>query len=324
MNIVYKTPKGTIDYYGESARKLNYMLSAVQAIFKQNGGELLETPVFEKKEIVMGKYGEEAETKLIYEIAENGGEKLVLRYDLTIPFVRFIQENGIKKCKRYSIGKVYRRDNPNVGQGRFREFYQCDFDILGENNSNMMSEAVILNMVNQIMKEFCLPSYKIIINDTENLCKALELVLSTSASTSAPTSAPTSAVVAAATTAATITATTAPTRAPTTAPTSSPTSASVGAGVAVGVAVGVAAEQKVPAKLFKSICSTIDKLDKVSFKDIRGELAAKGLSVLQIDKLEELLRENGIYDENARKRLNTLYDIAEIWGFEIRSNITLV
>lgn len=57
---------------------------------------------------------------------------LSLRYDLTVPFARFLATYGIKKIKRYHIAKVYRRDNPSVQQGRFREFFQCDFDIAGE------------------------------------------------------------------------------------------------------------------------------------------------------------------------------------------------
>ncbi|MEX0595271.1 MAG: hypothetical protein WD512_02145, partial [Candidatus Paceibacterota bacterium] len=61
MNIIYKTPKGSIDYYGESARKLNYMLNVVERIFRQNGGEVPDTPVFERKELEISKNGEEAE-----------------------------------------------------------------------------------------------------------------------------------------------------------------------------------------------------------------------------------------------------------------------
>lgn len=276
MSIQYKTPKGTINYFGQSATNLTTTLGIIQQIFKQNGGELLDTPVFEKKEIIMGKYGEEAENKLIYEIAENGGEKLVLRYDLTIPFIRWIQEKNIKKCKRYSVGKVYRRDNPNVSQGRFREFYQCDFDILGESNTTMMSEGVILNMVSQIMANLGISDYKIIINDTENLRKALEQVLTCEAlDASLPRE---------------------------------------GSNVP---------EVKVDRIKYKSICASIDKLDKVKFDDIRRELVTKGMTESQIDKLEQVLKENSIYDETAKTRLSKLYQIAEGLGYREKIEYSL-
>ena len=61
----------------------------------------------------------------------SAGELLSLRYDLTVPFARFVAQNGISSIKRFHIAKVYRRDNPQMKRGRFREFYQCDFDIAG-------------------------------------------------------------------------------------------------------------------------------------------------------------------------------------------------
>ncbi|CAF4693116.1 unnamed protein product, partial [Rotaria magnacalcarata] len=62
---------------------------------------------------------------------DGNNEKLALRYDLTVPFARYISQNKISAMKRYQIGKVYRRDNPKMTRGRYREFYQCDFDIAG-------------------------------------------------------------------------------------------------------------------------------------------------------------------------------------------------
>lgn len=174
LGLVYKKPKGTIDYYGEEAIKLLETKEVIERVFKENGGEYLETPVFEIKEIIMGKYGEEAETKLVYnilkpEVSSDESEQLVLRYDQTLPFIRFVKENGIKKMRRYSIGKVYRRDTPNMSNGRYREFYQCDFDILGEENESMTNEIQIFTMINDILKELGIKDYKIQYNDTENL-----------------------------------------------------------------------------------------------------------------------------------------------------------
>lgn len=71
----------------------------------------------------MGKYGEDS--KLIYDLKDQGGEILALRYDLTVPFARYLAMNKILTIKRYHIAKVYRRDNPATTRGRYREFYQC-------------------------------------------------------------------------------------------------------------------------------------------------------------------------------------------------------
>lgn len=76
-----------------------------------------------------GKYGEDS--KLIYNLEDQGGEILSLRYDLTVPFARYLATHGMSNMKRYQIGRVYRRDAPVMTKGRFREFYQCDFDIAG-------------------------------------------------------------------------------------------------------------------------------------------------------------------------------------------------
>ena len=73
--------------------------------------------------MLTGKYGEDS--KLIYDLKDQGGEILALRYDLTVPFARYLAMNKITNIKRYHIAKVYRRDNPAMTKGRYREFYQC-------------------------------------------------------------------------------------------------------------------------------------------------------------------------------------------------------
>ena len=85
---------------------------------------------FGTSETLLGKYGEEG-GKLIYDLADQGGELLSLRYDLTVPFARYLAMNGLENMKRYHISRVYRRDNPQLAKGRYREFYQCDFDVAG-------------------------------------------------------------------------------------------------------------------------------------------------------------------------------------------------
>lgn len=165
---MYKVAKGTKDLVGDEFRRIQILLNTATALFEQNGGVPLETPVFERTDVLLGKYGEEAETKLIYKLADQGGEDLSLRYDLTIPFVRYLKENGIAKMRRYAVGKVYRRDQPNPGQGRLREFYQADFDIVGGKQEGMLAELTVLHIAHQFFSKIKL-NYKILINDVRNL-----------------------------------------------------------------------------------------------------------------------------------------------------------
>lgn len=106
--------------------------------------------MFELKEILSGKYGEDS--KLIYDLADQGGEICSLRYDLTVPFARWLAMNpSIQNIKRYHIAKVYRRDQPAMKKGRMREFYQCDFDIAG-NYDPMLPDAEILRILCEVFK----------------------------------------------------------------------------------------------------------------------------------------------------------------------------
>lgn len=109
------------------------------------------SPVFELKEILSGKYGEDS--KLIYDLADQGGELCSLRYDLTVPFARWLAMNpSVQSIKRYHIAKVYRRDQPAMAKGRLREFYQCDFDIAGTYDP-MIPDAEILRILCEIFGE---------------------------------------------------------------------------------------------------------------------------------------------------------------------------
>lgn len=106
--------------------------------------------MFELKDILSGKYGEDS--KLIYDLQDQGGELCSLRYDLTVPFARWLAMNPtIQTIKRYHIAKVYRRDQPAMTKGRMREFYQCDFDIAGTYDP-MIPDAEILRIVCEVFK----------------------------------------------------------------------------------------------------------------------------------------------------------------------------
>ncbi|KFQ48968.1 Histidine--tRNA ligase, cytoplasmic, partial [Nestor notabilis] len=119
-------------------------------------------PLAYLQETLMGKYGEEA--KLIYELQDQGGELLALRYDLTVPFARYLAMNKITNMKRYHIAKVYRRDNPATTRGRYREFYQCDFDIAGQFDP-MIPAPECLKIVHEILSDLQLGDFLIKVND---------------------------------------------------------------------------------------------------------------------------------------------------------------
>ena len=124
-----KIPKGTRDYLPDQMMIRQQAFTIIRRVFESHGAVEIDTPVFELKDTLTGKYGEDS--KLIYDLADQGGELLALRYDLTVPFARFLALNNVGNIKRFHIGKVYRRDQPALKRGRYREFYQCDFDIAG-------------------------------------------------------------------------------------------------------------------------------------------------------------------------------------------------
>jgi histidyl-tRNA synthetase len=145
-----KTPKGTRDWSGPDMVLREKIFKTITDVFKRHGGITIDTPVFELKEILAGKYGEDS--KLIYDLADQGGELCSLRYDLTVPFARYLAMNkDVTQIKRYHIAKVYRRDQPAVKKGRMREFYQCDFDIAGVYDA-MIPDAEIIRIINEVFE----------------------------------------------------------------------------------------------------------------------------------------------------------------------------
>ncbi|XP_066145105.1 LOW QUALITY PROTEIN: histidine--tRNA ligase, cytoplasmic [Euwallacea fornicatus] len=156
-----KNPKGTRDYSPEQMALRISVLNKIIAVFKKHGAETIDTPVFELKEVLTGKYGEDS--KLIYDLKDQGGEILSLRYDLTVPFARYLAMNKITNIKRYHIAKVYRRDNPSISRGRYREFYQCDFDIAGAYDP-MIPDAECIKIVSEILDTLEVSPYVIKVN----------------------------------------------------------------------------------------------------------------------------------------------------------------
>ena len=147
-----KIPKGTRDYTPLQMAIKTKAIDKIKNVFLKHGAVEIDTPVFERRETLLGKFGEEA-GKLIYNLEDQGGELLSLRYDLTVPFARYMGLNKLSKLKRFHIGKVYRRDQPNMNKGRFREFYQCDFDIAGT-SQGMLADAEVLKIMHEILNAF--------------------------------------------------------------------------------------------------------------------------------------------------------------------------
>ncbi|XP_017148864.1 histidine--tRNA ligase, cytoplasmic isoform X3 [Drosophila miranda] len=161
-----KTPKGTRDYAPQQMTLRQGVLDKIVQVFKRHGGEAIDTPVFELKEVLTGKYGEDS--KLIYDLKDQGGEILSMRYDLTVPLARYLAMNKISSIKRYHIAKVYRRDNPAMTRGRYREFYQCDFDIAGTYDP-MLADAECVKIVAEILDTLEIGDYVIKLNHRQLL-----------------------------------------------------------------------------------------------------------------------------------------------------------
>jgi len=144
----------------------------IRDVFKKHGASEIDTPVFELKETLTSKYGEDS--KLIYDLEDQGGELLSLRYDLTVPFARYVAEKGLSSIKRFHIAKVYRRDNPQMNKGRFREFYQCDFDIAGTYGL-MIPDADMISVIVDILASLDIGGFLIKLNHRKFLDAMIQL-----------------------------------------------------------------------------------------------------------------------------------------------------
>ncbi|XP_050582422.1 histidine--tRNA ligase isoform X2 [Bombus affinis] len=214
--LLLKTPKGTRDYGPEQMALRLTVLDKIVAVFKKHGAETIDTPIFERKEVLTGKYGEDS--KLIYDLKDQGGEILSLRYDLTVPFARYLAMGKISSIKRYHIAKVYRRDNPSTTRGRYREFYQCDFDIAGQYDP-MIPDAECIRIISEALQSLDVGPYTIRLNH--------RLLLD-----------------------------------------------------------GIFAACGVPSNKFRAVCSAIDKLDKISWSEVKKEIIEeKGLDESSTDKI---------------------------------------
>ncbi|TSC72163.1 MAG: histidyl-tRNA synthetase [Parcubacteria group bacterium Gr01-1014_38] len=174
-----KPPAGTRDFLPGDVKLREEAFASVKRVFESYGFLPMETPAFERLEILMGKYGGEGE-RLIYKILKRGekgviGEAdLALRYDLTIPLARVVAEyqHSLPSIfKRYQIGPVWRADRP--GKGRFREFYQCDIDTVGV--SSIMADAEIILALSQALAALRIDAFEVRLNSRKVLTALLDL-----------------------------------------------------------------------------------------------------------------------------------------------------
>ena len=188
-------PKGTRDFTPVEMARRNYIFDAIRSIFKLHGYLPIETPAMENLSTLMGKYGEEGD-KLLFKILNSGnylsdvpedvyagketGKMLKhisekgLRYDLTVPFARFVVQHNNEitfPFKRFQIQPVWRADRPQ--KGRYREFYQCDVDVIGSNS--LLYEVEMVTIASEIFKELGI-SITILMNNRKILSGIAEVI----------------------------------------------------------------------------------------------------------------------------------------------------
>ncbi len=165
--IVPRLPRGMRDILPQKMLQRQYVIGEIEKVFQRFGFEPLQTPVLELRETLMGKYGEDAE-KLIYDARHREGkEELSLRYDLTVPLTRVVAmyPDLVKPFKRYQIAPVWRAERPQ--KGRYREFYQCDADIVG--SPSMLADAEIITMIYTVLRTLGFQTFVTKINNRKIL-----------------------------------------------------------------------------------------------------------------------------------------------------------
>lgn len=170
--------RGMRDFLPADVRKREYVIGVIKSVYERYGFEPLETPAVENIETLMGKYGEEG-NQLIFKILKRGEHEksgaadLALRYDLTVPLARVVAQyqNELPKFfKRYQIQPVWRADRP--ARGRFREFYQCDVDVLG--SKSMVVEAELISAASDALVALGFNDFVIRVNHRQILAGILE------------------------------------------------------------------------------------------------------------------------------------------------------
>lgn len=171
-------PSGTRDFLPEEVARRDQAFSTIRETFQRHGFGPLDTPAFERLEVLTGKYGEEGD-QLIFKILRRGEHEVTgeadhaLRYDLTVPLARVAARYGSQlptPFKRYQIAPVWRADRP--GKGRYREFYQCDVDTIGSDSP--VADAATVLAVADVLDQLGLSGFKVQLNSRQALTGLIE------------------------------------------------------------------------------------------------------------------------------------------------------
>ena len=178
MPTQFDPPSGTRDFLAAELDARERAFAVIRSVFSRYGFEPLQTPAFERLDVLLGKYGEEGD-KLIFKILRRGEHEasgqadLALRYDMTVPLARVAAAYGSQlpsPYKRYVIGPVWRADRP--GRGRFREFTQCDLDTLG--STSVLADAEVICAVHDVLSELGIGDFRFLLNSRHVLAGLLE------------------------------------------------------------------------------------------------------------------------------------------------------
>lgn len=185
-------PKGTRDFIPKEMAGRNFIFNTAKSVFKKFGFQQIETPAIENLKTLTGKYGDEGDQlmfkllnrgdkfkKAVNGISEHSKEsdfaELALKYDLTVPFARFVVQNRNELTfpfKRYQIQPVWRADRPQ--KGRYREFYQCDVDVVG--TDSLLCEVEFIQIFNEVLTALKIPGFSIKLNNRKILAGIAEVV----------------------------------------------------------------------------------------------------------------------------------------------------
>jgi histidyl-tRNA synthetase len=168
-----QTVKGFRDFLPEESKKRQTVIDILKGVFEEFGFEPLITPALEYQEVLLGKYGDEAD-KLIFKFTDQGGRKVALRYDQTVPTARVLAMYNQRlpmPWRRYQCQPVWRAENTQAG--RYREFMQCDADIYG--SPSLVADAEVISLAYSIYKKLGFSDFTIYINDRNTLFELIEL-----------------------------------------------------------------------------------------------------------------------------------------------------